>query len=226
MLDAPAIEAVYDRLSHEYPTFDEGDDPWITNGLSATPYRVIVSTALSTVTHSKRVIRACNALFERADDFTALASLEDDDLRELIRPVAHYNNKTRTIKAMAQQILDRHDGQIPDTDAELLALPGIGRKCADIVMTTLFETPSVAVDTHVHRLANRLGMAHTRTHDATADRLNDITPDRYRRHAHEWLIQHGGQICVARRPLCDDCVLADLCEYRVDHPSDHSKHDA
>lgn len=217
MLSPDAIETVYDRLSHIYPTFDDSDDPWITNGLSATPYRVIVSTALSTVTHSQRVIRACNALFARADDFETLASLEDDELRDLIRPVAHYNNKTRSIKKMARLILDRHDGEIPDAEQELLALPGIGRKCADIVMTTLFATPSVAVDTHVHRLVNRLGMVRASTHVKTADGLNEITPDKYRQHAHERLIQHGGKVCVARRPRCDDCPLTDLCEHYAEH---------
>lgn len=222
MLDAGAIETVYDRLSHTYPIFDDSDDPWITEGLSATPYRVIVSTALSTVTHSKRVIRACKALFPVADDFETLATLPDDELRELIRPVAHYNNKTRSIKGMAQKILDDHNGQIPRTDAELLALPGIGRKCADIVMTTLFKTPTVAVDTHVHRLANRLGMAKSSTHDKTADQLNDVTPDKYLQHAHEWLIQHGGKICVARKPRCGDCPLTDLCEYYAEHAGDHT----
>lgn len=94
------------------------------------------------------------------------------------------------------------------------------RRRFEVRRSTLFEISSVAVDTHVHRLANRLGMVRTTTHEKTADRLNEIVPDRHRQHAHEWLIQHGGKVCIARRPRCEDCLLADLCEYRAGHAAE------
>ncbi|MFC5931159.1 endonuclease III domain-containing protein [Cryobacterium melibiosiphilum] len=213
MHDQATITRVYEVLKDTYPTFDEGDDEWMTSGMSDTPFRVIVATALSTVTHSKRVIRACTALFAEVSTFEGILALTDDELRELIRPVAHYNMKTLSLKKMSQQIMDRHDGQIPNTHDELMALAGIGRKCTDIVMTTLFDESSVAVDTHVHRAVNRLGIVHTTTHVATADALNRITPFEYKRHAHEWLIQHGGKVCVAGTPKCGACPLTDYCDY-------------
>lgn len=211
------VAKIYQTLEDVYPTFAESNDPWITEGLSDTPFRVIVSTALSTVTHTKRVIRACVPLFQRLDTFEELAAIEDDELREIIRPVAHYNVKTQSLKKMARQILEEHGGQIPDTHEQLMQLSGIGRKCADIVMTELFESSQVAVDTHVHRLANRLGIISTTTAEQSADRLNDITPDRFRRHAHELLIQHGGKICVARKPKCDQCPLIKMCDWAAEH---------
>lgn len=217
MLDQKTVVQVYEVLRETYPTFEESDDEWMTSGMSDTPFRVIVATALSTVTHSKRVIRACKALFAQVSTFQGIVDLTDDELRELIRPVAHYNNKTISLKRMSQQIIDRHDGQIPRTHDELMALAGIGRKCTDIVMTTLFDESSVAVDTHVHRAVNRIGMVHTNTHVATADALNLVTPFEYKRHAHEWLIQLGGKVCVAATPKCGDCPLTAYCEYFQSH---------
>lgn len=114
-------------MSATYPTYAESDDEWMTNGLSDNPFRSTVSVALSTMTSSPRCIEAAVALYEKVDSFAGLAEMDDDDLRETIRSVAHYNRKTKTLKAMARQILDEHAGEVPATREELMALPGIGR---------------------------------------------------------------------------------------------------
>lgn len=174
-MTAREVDAIYGILSRRYPVFADSDDEWMTNGLSATPFRSLVSVALSTMTQSTRCIRACVALYDEVSTFAELAALDDDRLRELIKPVAHYNRKTRSLKAMARAILDHHHGEIPHTREELMALPGIGRKCADIMLNFTYGQDTIAVDTHVHRVANRLGLVDTTTHTATADALTAIT---------------------------------------------------
>lgn len=211
------IATVYATLAQTYPLFDDSDDPWMANGLSSTPFKAVVSAALSTMTQSSRVIRAALALYEQVSDFEDLAAIEDDTLRELIRPVAHYNRKTVLLKRMAQQILDEHDGNVPHDRDALMALPGIGRKVTDLILNFEFGELTVGVDTHVHRLVNRLGMVDTTTHEQTADGLMKVTPKRYQQHAHEWLIQHGMNVCTARKPHCGQCVVRAQCQYAKAH---------
>ena len=208
------VEKIYEILSATYPTYAESDDEWMTNGLSDNPFRSTVSVALSTMTSSPRCIKAAVALYEKVDSFAGLAEMDDDDLRETIRSVAHYNRKTKTLKAMARQILDEHAGEVPATREELMALPGIGRKCTDILMNTLHAAPTIAVDTHVKRLVQRLGLVDaSMSAEQTVDPLTEATPVHYRQHAHEWLIQHGMKVCVARTPRCGDCPLTAQCDY-------------
>lgn len=208
-----AIEEIYEILSRTYPTYDESDDEWMTNGLSDTPFRSIVSVALSTMTASPRCIRAAVALYEKVDSFEQLAVMDDEELRTTIRSVAHYNRKTVNLKRMSRQILEGHAGRVPSTREELMALPGIGRKCTDILLNTMHAETTIAVDTHVRRLVQRLGMVETGlSADDTAHALIEITPPRHQKHAHEWLVQHGMKVCVARRPRCDDCALSTQCD--------------
>lgn len=205
------VTAVLATLARAYPTFADSDDPWMTNGLSATEYRMITSVALSTMTRSERVIRAAVALYEVADSFEALAAMQPDDLVPLIKPVAHYNRKAALLPRMARDIRDLHGGHVPADHDQLMALPGIGRKCADLTMNFLHDTPTVGVDTHVHRVVNRLGWVATTTAEATADALAVVVPDGSKPHAHEYLIQLGMQVCVARTPLCSTCPVAQWC---------------
>lgn len=214
MKQAQVVET-YEILTHTYKPFDETDDDdgWARHGLSSTPFKSIVSVALSTMTGSKRCIAACVALYEQVTTFEQLAEIDDAELTALIKPVAHYNRKTQSLKKMARQILDQHGGQLPQTREELMALPGIGRKCTDILMNFNFGEASIAVDTHVFRLVNRLGLVHADTAEDCADQLLDVTPAQYVPHAHELLIQHGMKICVARTPKCGDCPLLELCAF-------------
>jgi len=206
------IEQIYDRLSSSYGTFEESDDEWMTNGLSSTPFKSLVSVALSTMTSSPRTVKAAVALYEKVSTFEDLAEIDDAELTELIRSVAHYNRKTRSLKAMSRMILDEHAGQIPSTREELMALPGIGRKCADIMLNFVFESPSIAVDTHVKRVVQRIGMVEPGTAEQVADALATITPPQYTAHAHEWLIQHGMQTCTAHAPRCEECPVREWCD--------------
>jgi endonuclease-3 len=207
------IEKVYEKLSNEYEIFAENDNEWEKNGLNSTDFKSLVSVMLSTMTHTKRVIRACNALYDKATTPKEILDLSDDELTELIKPVAHYNRKTKHLKEMCQQLIDNHNGEVPRTEKELLELQGVGRKCADILMNFNFGGDTIAVDTHVHRVLNRLGIVDTKTNEDTADEINRLTPKKYKKHAHEWLIQHGMNICKSRKPKCEECIVSDLCDY-------------
>jgi endonuclease-3 len=128
-----------------------------------------------------------------------------------------YNNKARNLKLMSQQLIDRHGGQVPNDRKALMELAGVGRKSTDIMMRFVFNEPAIAVDTHVHRIANRLGLACTRAEHQTAEILERDTPDEYRWGAHEWLIAQGKYVCKARRPECDQCMFTDICDYYQEH---------
>lgn len=205
------LAAIYRALSETYLTYEEMDDPWMTNGLSATPFRHLVSGCLSTVTVTKRVVSACVPLYSRVSTFAELLALDDEELRDLIRPVAHYNRKTANLKIMCRQIIEQHGGEIPSDRESLLKLQGVGRKVADLVMNHLFSEDSIAVDTHVLRVLRRLEIVEDTTAEKAADTINAITPAEYKRHAHEWLIQLGMQVCHARSPNCESCVVLKLC---------------
>ncbi len=210
---AQRLDAIYDALSRIYPTFDQTDDPWMTNGLSSTPFRALVSGCLSTVTVTPRVIKACVPLYQRVSNFEELLALDDEELRAIIKPVAHYNRKTTQLKTMCRQILQDFGGRIPETHQELMKLQGVGRKVADLMMNFIFHESTVAVDTHVLRVLNRLDIVRTAVAEEAADQINALTPARYKRHAHEWLIQHGMQVCTARNPRCEGCCVAGLCPH-------------
>ena len=216
-MDKKKITRIYEVLSATYQTFAENGNEWDANGLSSTPFKSLVSVMLSTMTNSKRVIRAAIALFAEATTPEQLLALHDDELTALIKPVAHYNRKTLHLNEMSQQLLDRHHGQVPRTREALMALQGVGRKCTDIMLNFTFEAPAIAVDTHVLRVLNRLGVIATESAQQAADEINALTPDNYKQHAHEWLIQHGMKVCVARKPRCEECPLTQLCEYYKIH---------
>ncbi len=207
------LEKIYEILSDEYNVFAETDNEWDNNGLNSTDFKSLVSVMLSAMTHTKRVVRACNALYEEATTPEQIIALTDEELTEMIRPVAHYNKKTKHLKELCRQVIEEFDGEVPKTKKELMSLQGVGRKTADILMNFNFGGETIAVDTHVHRLLNRLGIVETKSSKETADIIDDITPKEYKKHAHEWLIQHGGNICISRKPKCQECVVYELCEY-------------
>ena len=213
--EAERLASLYEQLSRTYPTFDQTDDPWMTHGLSSTPFRCLVSVCLSTMTITPRVIKACVPLFERVSTFEELLALDDEELRTTIKSVAHYNRKTINLKIMCRQILHDFGGRIPDTHEGLMKLQGVGRKVADIMMNFIFHKDTIAVDTHVLRVLNRLDIVNTPFAVVAADQINALTPARYKRHAHEWLIQHGMQVCTARSPRCSACCVGDQCRQRV-----------
>lgn len=177
------LESIYDVLQQTYPTFDQTDDPWMTNGLSSTPFRCLVSVCLSTMTITPRVVRACVPLFARVSTFEELLALDDEELKAIIKPVAHYNRKTANLKVMCRQILQIYKGKIPDTHEELRKLQGVGRKVADIMMNFIFHEDTIAVDTHVLRVLNRLEVVQTES--ATDRRFNRMRPSIAPRKRHQ-----------------------------------------
>ena len=178
-----------------------------------TPFMSLVGVVLSAQTRDEKTAEACERLFAVATTPEEILALDDEMLRSLIHPVGMYNTKTKNLKIMSQQLLDRHNGQVPAAREELLALTGVGRKSTDIMMRFVFQQPAIAVDTHVHRLANRLGMAATKTEEQTANVLDRHTPDEFRWLAHEWMVEFGKHVCRARNPLCDSCMFTDICDY-------------
>lgn len=178
-----------------------------------THFKSLVGVILSAQTQDSRTFRACVQLFEKAGTPQEILALSLEQLTELIRPVGMYNVKARNLQLMSQQLIDRHAGEVPNDRDQLMALAGVGRKSTDIIMRFVFDQPAIAVDTHVHRLCNRLGIANTKTYDKTAEILEAHTPDEHRWRAHEWLITHGKTVCKSRKPRCHECMLADLCDH-------------
>lgn len=178
-----------------------------------THFKSLVGVILSAQTQDSRTYKACVQLFDKAGTPQEILALRLEQLTELIRPVGMYNVKARNLQLMSQQLIDRHAGQVPNDRDQLMALAGVGRKSTDIIMRFVFDQPTIAVDTHVHRLCNRLGIANTKTYDKTAEILEAHTPDEHRWRAHEWLITHGKTVCKSRKPRCHECMLADLCDH-------------
>jgi len=176
-------------------------------------FRSLVGVTLSAQTRDERTAEACANLFAVATTAQEILDLDIEELKKLIRSAGMYNNKAKNLKAMSQQLLERHGGVVPNDRRALMKLAGVGRKSTDIMMRFVFQEPAIAVDTHVHRISNRLGIAQTRSEHKTAEVLERDTPDQYRWGAHEWLIQQGKYVCRARNPQCDQCMLADLCDY-------------
>ena len=176
-------------------------------------FKSLVGVTLSAQTRDERTAEACKNLFSRAETPEEILALDIDELKRLIRPAGMYNNKAKNLRLMSEQLLARHGGIVPNDREQLMQLAGVGRKSTDIMMRFVFNEPAIAVDTHVHRIANRLGIANTKAEHKTAEILERDTPDQYRWGAHEWLIGHGKYTCRARNPLCDQCMLTDVCDY-------------
>lgn len=179
----------------------------------ATPYQLLVATILSAQATDKGVNRATAPLFRDAPTPQAIASLGEEGLAERVRSIGLYRNKAKNIIAMTRQLLANHGGEVPHDRAALEALPGVGRKTANVILNTLFHEPVIAVDTHVFRLANRIGLAPGKDVRAVESKLTEWVPVEYRLYAHHWLTLHGRYICKAKKPECPRCPIRDLCEY-------------
>jgi endonuclease III len=177
------------------------------------PYTLLVAVILSAQATDAGVNKATARLFPVADNPQAMLALGEDGLREYIKTIGLFNNKARAIIAMSRALLAEHGGQVPGDRAALEKLPGVGRKTANVVLNSAFGQPTIAVDTHVFRVANRTGLAPGKTPLAVEQLLEARVPKKYARHAHHWLILHGRYTCLARKPKCPECVVRDLCEY-------------
>ena len=177
------------------------------------PYTLLVAVILSAQATDLGVNKATEKLFQAASTPEAMVALGEDGLIPYIRTIGLFRNKARAIIAMSARLLEAHGGKVPNEREALEALPGVGRKTANVVLNTAFGHSTIAVDTHVFRVANRTGLAPGRTPLEVEQGLEARVPRKYARHAHHWLILHGRYVCIARKPKCPACVVRDLCEY-------------
>ena len=187
--------------------------------LYKSPFELLVSVILSAQATDKSVNKATAALFPVADSPAAMLALGLKGLSTYIKSIGLYNAKAKNIIAMCKLLLERHGGEVPSTREALEELPGVGRKTASVILNTAFGQATIAVDTHIFRVANRTGIAPGKTVREVEDKLLKFVPEQFRLDAHHWLILHGRYVCKARRPECPTCIIADLCEYRHKTPA-------
>lgn len=176
-------------------------------------FTLVVAVALSAQATDVSVNKATRELFAVADTPEKMLKLGEAGVAQYIRTIGLWRNKARNVIALSRQIIEKHGGKTPRTRAELEALPGVGHKTASVVLNEVYGEPTIAVDTHVFRVSNRTGLAPAPTPQKVEAKLLEVTPDKYKRGAHHWLILHGRYVCLARKPGCPECVIRDLCEY-------------
>ena len=202
------VDAFYTRLAAADPE-PEGELAY------SNPFTLLVAVVLSAQATDVGVNKATRALFAAADTPEAMLALGEARLRDHIRTIGLYRNKAKNVIALSRRLLAEHGGEVPADRDALVALPGVGRKTANVVLNVAFGEPAIAVDTHIFRVANRTGLAPGKDVRAVEDALVRRTPNRWKRHAHHWLILHGRYVCKARKPECASCPVADLCGYRA-----------
>lgn len=198
--------AIFDRLAAAIP------EPTTELNYS-TPFELLVAVVLSAQATDQGVNKATARLFPIANSPEAIHALGEDRLKNYIKTIGLFNSKARNIIALCAQLIDRHAGQVPNYREALEALPGVGRKTANVILNTAFNQHTIAVDTHIFRVANRTRLAPGRNVREVEDKLVRYTPNEHRKDAHHLLILHGRYTCTARKPKCTQCVIADLCEW-------------
>jgi endonuclease III len=176
-------------------------------------FTLLVAVALSAQATDAGVNKATRPLFAVADTPEKMLELGEERLRDYIKTIGLYRNKAKNVVALSQKLIADFGGEVPCTREELMTLPGVGRKTANVVLSMAFRQPTIAVDTHVFRIANRIRLAPGKTPEEVEAHLLRVIPEKYLHHAHHWLILHGRYVCKARRPECERCVIADLCKF-------------
>jgi endonuclease-3 len=179
-----------------------------------TPFELLVAVILSAQATDKSVNLATRTLFKHANTPQAIARLGVEGLSSYIKTIGLYNSKAKNLLETCRLLIERHGGEVPRSREALEALPGVGRKTANVVLNTAFGQPTVAVDTHIFRVANRTGLAPGKDVVEVENKLLKFTPPEYLKNAHHWLILHGRYVCLARKPGCPQCLIRDLCEFR------------
>jgi endonuclease-3 len=178
------------------------------------PYTLLVAVTLSAQATDVGVNKATRILFADAPDAKSMVALGEDGIRDRIKTIGLYRNKAKNVLALSEILLADHNGQVPQDREALEALPGVGRKTANVVLNTAFGWPTIAVDTHIFRVSNRTGLAPGKDVRIVEDNLERVVPDAYKRDAHHWLILHGRYVCKARSPECGSCAIFDLCRFK------------
>jgi endonuclease-3 len=205
-LTRPQIDAFFARLAERMPTPRTELD-------YINPYTLLVAVTLSAQATDVGVNKATKALFKTVDSPAKMLALGEAGLKQHIRTIGLYNAKAKNVMAAASLLIERHNGEVPTTREALQALPGVGRKTANVVLNVAFGEPTIAVDTHIFRVSNRTGLAPGKTPEAVERELERVVPEKWKLNAHHWLILHGRHVCKARKPDCAGCVVADLCRY-------------
>ena len=208
MLDEPAIDEVFCRFAVRRPDQDVIPEVKVKD----TVFKSLVSVMLSAQSRDANTAKATAKLFAVAHTPEEILALPEERLQVLIKDAGLYRAKARNIRRMCQVLLEERGGVVPRTREEMMALPGVGRKSADIMLRFVFGQVAIAVDTHVFRVSRRLGLAHGKVEAQVARELETRVPERWRWGAHIWLLMHGREVCRSRRPSCEACFLADLCE--------------
>lgn len=180
----------------------------------STPFELLVAVVLSAQSTDVGVNKATAKLFPVANTPEAILELGEEGLKDCIKTIGLYNSKATNIIKACRMLMEQHESQVPQTRKELEALPGVGRKTANVILNTAFDQPTMAVDTHIYRVANRTGIACGKNVREVEETLMKRVPKAYLKDAHHWLILHGRYTCLARRPRCSSCVIEDLCEYK------------
>ena len=179
------------------------------------PFELLISVVLSAQATDVSVNKATAKLFAVANTADTILSLGEDRLKPYIRTIGLFNSKAKNILGACEILVEQHGGQVPRSREALEALPGVGRKTANVILNTAFGEPTIAVDTHIFRVSNRTGLATGKDVLAVEKKLERFTPDEFKRDAHHWLILHGRYVCKARKPSCPECLIADLCDYKL-----------
>ena len=212
MKDKFEIEFLYDRLSKKYPRYTNRKPK---AKIYAHAYTSLIGVMLSAQSQDKRTAIACDQLFKLADNPQDMIQLSQEEIIEAIKPAGLYNAKSKNILATSKMLLEQYDGRVPQTQEELMKLPGVGRKSSDIVMRFVWGEPHIAVDTHVFRLLWRLGWADSLDEGKASVTVNSTTPSKYKYGAHMWLITHAKKVCKSRSPGCGTCVITAACDKRM-----------
>ncbi|MGH6663185.1 MAG: endonuclease III [Rhodospirillales bacterium] len=207
-MKAADVEAFYGRLAAANPA-PKGELDFIN------PYTLLVAVVLSAQATDVGVNKATGPLFKIADTPAKMLALGEAKLKGFIKTIGLFNTKARNVIGLSRILVEKHGGEVPRGREALEALPGVGRKTANVVLNVAFGEPVIAVDTHIFRLANRSGLAPGKTPREVEDALEKVTPARFKRHAHHWLILHGRHVCKARKPNCPGCVVNALCRYKA-----------
>ena len=203
-----------DKRTAIYRTLRDGNPAPQTELEYQSPFELLISVILSAQATDISVNKATDKLYKVANTPQAVFDLGVEGLTPYIRTIGLFNSKAKNIIKTCRILLDEHDGEVPRTREALESLPGVGRKTANVILNTAFGEPTIAVDTHIFRVANRTGLAKGKTPLEVEKRLVKLTPDEFRKDAHHWLILHGRYVCKARKPMCGACPIVEWCEYR------------
>ena len=212
MKDIHEIDFIYDKLSKLYPRYTNRKPK---AKIYAHAYTSLIGVMLSAQSQDKRTAVACDQLFKLADTPQDMIQLSQEEIITAIKPAGLYNAKSKNILATSKMLLEKFDGRVPQTQKELMSLPGVGRKSSDIVMRFVWGEPHIAVDTHVFRLLWRLGWADSLDEGKASVTVNSTTPSKYKYGAHMWLITHAKKVCKSRSPGCGTCVITAACDKRM-----------